>query len=173
MPGKTASFRSIRARAIFHVAAGFWFSVLLSICHITDVSAMIPAAPDAILSAKAQNGVLFSPARYCEEGYECGEPERGTEYRERIIVDEDVHYERGWYTRPEPRERYIETECEKDYEVVEVLPVPEPYYYDPYRGYTCGVRCWYKRLTSGYCGRGCEYYLYRTGRSRPTCRSGH
>jgi hypothetical protein len=173
MPGKIASFRSIRAQGIFHVVAGFWFSVLLSICHITDVSAMIPATPDAILSAKTENGARYSPVRYCEEGYECGEHERATEYHEPEIREEDSHYDKGWYTRPERRDRYVETECEGDYEIVEVLPVPEPYDYDPYRGYGCGVRCWYKRLTSGYCGRGCEYYLYRTGRSRHGCRSGH
>jgi hypothetical protein len=163
MPGKIASFRSIRAKGLFHVAAGFWFSLLLSICHITDVSAMIPATADAILSAKAQTGARYSPARYCEEGYECGE---------RVIVEEEVPYDKGWYTRPERRDHYVETECEKDYEIVEV-PDPEPYFHDPYRGYGCGVRCWYKRLTSGYCGRGCEYYLYRIGRSRHACNSGH
>jgi hypothetical protein len=162
MPGKIASFRSIRAKAIFHVAGGFWFSALLSICHITDVSAMIPAAPDAILSAKAQSGARYSPVRYCEEGYECGERE----------VREEIHYDKGWYTQPERRDHYVETDCERDYEIIEV-PVPEPYFYDPYREYTCGVRCWYKRLTSGYCGRGCEYYLYRTGRSRHACNSRH
>lgn len=172
MPGKIASFRSIRAKNVFHVAAGFWFSVLLSICHITDVSAMIPASPGAILSAKAQHGALHSPARYCGDGYECGEHERGEEYRVRDSRDE-AHYERGWYTRPDRRDHYAEIECEEDYEIVEVLPAPEPYYYDPYRGYTCGVRCWYKRLTSGYCGRGCEYYLYRLGKSRHACRSRH
>jgi hypothetical protein len=25
----------------------------------------------------------------------------------------------------------------------------------------CGVRCWYKRLRAGYCGRGCDYYRFR------------
>lgn len=163
MPGKIASFRSIRAKGLFPVAAGFWFSLLLSICHITDVSAMIPAAPEAIAAAEAQNGARYSPVGYCEEGYECGE---------QVIVEEDVPYDKGWYARPERREHYVETECEKNYEVVEV-PVPEPYSYDPYRDFRCGVRCWYKRLTSGYCGRGCEYYLYRIGRSRHACNSGH
>lgn len=165
MPGRTASFKS-RGSAIFQVAAGFWFSVLLSICHITDVSAMTPAAPNAILSAKAQNGAVLTPAGYCGDGYECGE-ERVEKRREHVIVEEEIHEHKGWYARPE---RYVETECEKNYEIVEVLPEPEPYHYDPYRGYACGVRCWYKRLTSGYCGRGCEYYLYRIGRSRPSCR---
>ena len=25
----------------------------------------------------------------------------------------------------------------------------------------CGIRCWYKRLRAGYCGRGCDYYRFR------------
>jgi hypothetical protein len=40
---------------------------------------------------------------------------------------------------------------------------PEPYH--PYDAETvkewCGIGCWYRRLTSGYCGRGCDYYFYR------------
>lgn len=40
---------------------------------------------------------------------------------------------------------------------------PEPH--GPYVTETvkewCGVGCWYRRLTSGFCGRGCDYYLYR------------
>ncbi|MDX2265953.1 MAG: hypothetical protein NW215_13410 [Hyphomicrobiales bacterium] len=26
---------------------------------------------------------------------------------------------------------------------------------------TCGAGCWYRRLKDGYCGHGCDYYLYR------------
>jgi hypothetical protein len=174
MPRKFVSFRSIGAAGKFHLAASFWISALLSICHITDVSAMVPAAPSSIYSASTEIGGRLTPAGYCREGYECGgrdappSPQyhaRGSEYEE--------HYDKGWYARPERHERHVETECEEEYEVVEVLPIPEPYHYDPHRGYSCGVRCWYKRLTSGYCGRGCEYYLYRIGRSRGGCIARH
>lgn len=26
----------------------------------------------------------------------------------------------------------------------------------------CGIRCWYWRLRKGYCGRGCDYYQFRS-----------
>jgi len=171
MPRKFVSFRSISASSI-HLFASFWISVLLSICHITDVSAMIPATPAAILSTKIDIGARHVPVGYCQDGYECPDQEPPAQYHSRVDrYDED--YDNGWYARPDPREPHIVTECDDDYEVVEVLPVPEPYYYDPYRHSPCGVRCWYKRLTSGYCGRGCEYYLYRIGKPRRTCHSRH
>lgn len=44
----------------------------------------------------------------------------------------------------------------------------------------CGIKCWYKRLRAGYCGRGCDYYRFRMtqfpegklggGRVRVACR---
>ena len=44
----------------------------------------------------------------------------------------------------------------------------------------CGIKCWYKRLRAGYCGRGCDYYRFRmtqfpegrldTDRVRVACR---
>lgn len=41
-----------------------------------------------------------------------------------------------------------------------VSPEPQgPIYHDVKEW--CGIGCWYRRLTSGYCGRGCDYYLYR------------
>jgi hypothetical protein len=26
---------------------------------------------------------------------------------------------------------------------------------------SCGVKCWYRKLRDGYCGRGCDYYRFR------------
>lgn len=37
--------------------------------------------------------------------------------------------------------------------------VPPPRDYYDYKD--CGVRCWYRRLRRGYCGRGCDYYRFR------------
>lgn len=64
----------------------------------------------------------------------------------------------------------------------DALPPPEPYmdYGEDY----CGVRCWYRRLKAGYCGRGCDYYRYRLhayptgslrryGSNRFACRSAY
>lgn len=172
MPRKFVSFRSIGPSGTSHLAAGFWITVLLSICHITDVNATMPGVQPAPLTAKTDGGARFMPVRYCEDGYECGDRDPAPQYHARGDGYDD-HYDKGWYTRPDRYESDAETECEDGYEIVEVRPRPEAYDYDPYYGYTCGVRCWYKRLTSGYCGRGCEYYLYRLGKTRTACRSRH
>ena len=38
----------------------------------------------------------------------------------------------------------------------------------------CGIRCWYKRLRAGYCGRGCDYYpVLRSGFLRSEERKDH
>lgn len=142
MPRKFLSFRSIGAQGAFPLVASFWISVLLSICHITDVNAMIPTVPKLNQTIKTGTPLRTMPAAY----------------------------KNGWYAEPIRDKSHFVAECEEGYEIVEVHPVPEPYYYDPRRQYPCGVRCWYHRLTSGYCGRGCEYYLYRLGKTRPTCR---
>ncbi len=38
--------------------------------------------------------------------------------------------------------------------------VAKPVYEEELKDW-CGVRCWFRRLRSGYCGRGCDYYLFR------------
>jgi hypothetical protein len=38
---------------------------------------------------------------------------------------------------------------------------PPPRDYPVYEGDWCGIRCWYRRLRAGYCGRGCDYYRFR------------
>ncbi|HEY7646495.1 MAG TPA: hypothetical protein VH858_15755 [Hyphomicrobiales bacterium] len=41
-------------------------------------------------------------------------------------------------------------------------PAPPPLRgYEGYEERWCGVRCWYRRLREGYCGRGCDYYRFR------------
>lgn len=170
MPREFTSFRSIGTQGAFHLAASFWISVLLSICHITDVNAMIPAVPKLNQSIKIEAGPRHMHAGYCEDGYACGEQEPPVQYHARNDTYDD-RYDKGWYARPERNRAHTVTECEEGYEIVEVYPVPEPYHSEPYRNERCGVRCWYRRLTSGYCGRGCEYYLYRLHKSRWACRS--
>ncbi len=43
----------------------------------------------------------------------------------------------------------------------EPAPPPPPGYGGPPWEEWCGVRCWYRRLRAGYCGRGCDYYRFR------------
>ena len=38
---------------------------------------------------------------------------------------------------------------------------PDDVYEEP-----CGIKCWYKRLRRGYCGRGCDYYRFRMNEFR-------
>ena len=169
MPRKFASFRSIGTQGTFHLVASFWISALLSICHITNVNAMIPAVSASILSTKIEVGARHTPAAYCRSGYDCRKPAPTVQHHARNDPYDGQH-DNGWYEQPVHSEPHIVTECEEGYEIVEVHPLPTPYHYDPYRRDPCGVRCWYRRLTSGYCGHGCEYYLYRIGKTRPTCR---
>lgn len=172
MPRNSISFRSISPARHCHLAAGFWISVLLSICHITDVSAMVPVAPASILSNSTDIGPRHMQAGYCEGDYDCEAPGKSAQYHA-PGGEYDQHYDKGWYAKPDRTERHVTTDCVEEYEVVEVLPIPEPYDYNPHSDYRCGVRCWYRRLTSGYCGRGCEYYLYRVGKSRQNCSGRH
>ncbi|MGB0084379.1 MAG: hypothetical protein WBP94_03245, partial [Rhodomicrobiaceae bacterium] len=62
-------------------------------------------------------------------------------------------------------------------------PPPPAEYGEPVWERWCGVRCWYRRLRAGYCGRGCDYYRFRLyefpegklgryGRGRVACRTG-
>jgi hypothetical protein len=120
------------------------------------------AAPGVALSSwKALAAGLVISAGFCEEGGPCPAYEPGP------YAAGPVHARR-WEPAPEP---YVE----------EHTPVPakpdcieERYAAHPYAGgrptvplhsedydESCGIKCWYRKLRDGYCGRGCDYYRFR------------
>ncbi len=168
-------FTQIPARGSAHLAAAFWISVLLSICHITEAGAMSGARlayiAEAGLSAPAIRLTPIQVAgRPCgREWSDCEEDGRRA-YHGRAAQAAYRAPRPARYDRRHPPEAII---CEEGFvydPAFDALPAPEPYHYDPDRRYECGVRCWYKRLTTGYCGRGCDYYRFRTGKKRLACR---
>jgi hypothetical protein len=90
-----------------------------------------------------------------------GEPCSGHERR--------TLHARHWEPEPEP-EPYIREErvipvkpdCVEERYVVrtQVEPVPVRRVEETADEW-CGIKCWYRRLRAGYCGRGCDYYRFR------------
>jgi hypothetical protein len=126
----------------------------------------------------AQTGQDLIRVGVCSDGsYGCSDHPR------RPAPPPDGHVSR-WEPYPGPPvEPYYTTD---EYELpphIEPLPPCEPVEYashgyvrdalpprEPYIGYDedyCGVRCWYRRLKAGYCGRGCDYYNYRLHAYQP------
>lgn len=117
----------------------------------------------------------YRTERVARAGY-CGEDDVScVEYEVERYPGPRVH-PRNWEPEPEPEpipyvveeheekavdcveERYAartEVVVERRPAIRETRRVVESY--DEF----CGVRCWYKRLRAGYCGRGCDYYRFR------------
>ena len=95
-------------------------------------------------------------------------------YEPRPYSDRPV-YARRWEPEAEPylhEERTVihaKPDCVEEPHAVHTYAVHEPAVRDPIlrdrpaETYEepCGIRCWYKRLRAGYCGRGCDYYRFR------------
>lgn len=168
-------FRRIPLSLAAQCAAGFWLSLLLSFAHITEVRAWtgFGAIDESISASRANSGSFLLPVGHCTHGGRgCSEHDTAT-YYEQPAYDTYTVPPRSHH---ETEETVIVEECDEGYTLdpaYENPPAPEPYYYETEHSYLCGVRCWYKRLTSGYCGRGCEYYRFRTGWKRKGCRASH
>lgn len=120
-----------------------------------------------------QTGTLLIRAGLCPDGSEgCLDDAQAPQYAPPA---------RPNYLRPDPAPYYEQARpetlppCEEKryaaYAFQPHEPPPhKPYYEEELKG-PCGVRCWYRRLSSGYCGRGCDYYLYRLNKF-PESKSG-
>jgi hypothetical protein len=137
-----------------------WRLVVLTLCALviqTGAANALTAAPaiPALRIIEAAGPVAAQRVAYCERGRPCAE-------------EEDDAPSRPYKVGPP-----IEVPCE-----AEQRPLPRVYTYraDPPGGYVerrayedevvreesyCGVRCWYRRIREGHCGRGCDYYMFR------------
>jgi hypothetical protein len=133
-----------------------WRLVVLTLCALVIQTGAANAlnAAFAIPAQQDAGPVAAQPAAYCERGRPCPEEEEAP-------------------SRPYKVGPPVEVPCE-----AEERPLPRIYTYraDPPGGYVerrayedevvreesyCGVRCWYRRIREGHCGRGCDYYMFR------------
>jgi hypothetical protein len=141
----------LRRIASAHRQFGWLF--LLAFCTAFIQSGTAHALTAARLGgAISVAGLPVTPVSGCRGGHDCAadpaehrwEPEarpipdvpcERAEYRPRV-------YAYAYRTEPEPviRERTFIEEGDDEY---------------------CGVRCWYRRIRQGHCGRGCDYYQFR------------
>lgn len=144
----------------FHALRRHWRLVVLTLCaaaiQAAGANALTATAPVAGLEAAAAEAgpAALQSAAYCERGRPCPD-------------DEPEARPSRPYTVGPP----VEVPCDE-------APLPRVYTYraDPPQGYVerrayeedvaqderyCGIRCWYRRIREGYCGRGCDYYLFR------------
>jgi hypothetical protein len=79
------------------------------------------------------------------------------------------HRARRWEPAPEPsvEERTIvhaKPDCVEEHYAAHPYaggrPTVPPHSEEVYDE-SCGVKCWYRKLRDGYCGRGCDYYRFR------------
>jgi hypothetical protein len=162
----------------------------------SPVHALTPGSVSAAIS-HAQASEDLIRVGVCSDGsYGCSDHVR------RPAPPPDGHVSR-WEPYPYPGRAAEPAYPQDAYELpphIEPLPPCEPVAYasrgyvrdalpprEPYMDYDedyCGVRCWYRRLKAGYCGRGCDYYSYRLdayptgslrryGSNRLACRSAY
>lgn len=155
-----------------------WFS---AIALITASLALIqPAAADrftaslagsAVMADRGSGANIVVKAGYCPDGsYGCSSHERSPA-PSRDAYASHLAPPQGAYEAHEPPPL---PPCQATRSVSHVPPFDRPIARDlhpdrlrAHRLYdedSCGVRCWYRRLTTGYCGRGCDYYIYRAHR---------
>jgi hypothetical protein len=123
-----------------------------------------PVIGAAGASIGADAGTLLLRAGLCADGsYDCPDYVPARDYPPRDHANRWApppgHYEpEGHYEEQppceEPEPRYAA------HSFVEHVD-PPPHLHEGDWDALCGVRCWYRRLRAGYCGRGCDYYRYR------------
>lgn len=139
-----------------------WRSVLITLCaaaiQTTGANALTVAAPVAGLeTAMADAGpAVLQRAAYCDRGRPCPddepEPRPSRPYKVGPPVEvpcDEAPLPRAYTYRADPPQGYVERRA---YEEETVVREEEDY---------CGIRCWYRRIRHGYCGRGCDYYMFR------------
>jgi hypothetical protein len=153
-------------RFVFHRRAQqFLLAICLSMGPAGGASAggpasLIGAAGQAINS---NAGALLLRTGLCADGsYDCPDypPARARarhDHAYRWAPPPGHHEPEGYRDEPPCEERKSRYAAHRFVEHVE----PPPYLYEGEWDALCGVRCWYKRLRAGYCGRGCDYYRYR------------
>jgi hypothetical protein len=136
-------------------------SVLLTLCAVAiqtaGANALTATAPVAGLEAAATTGnsaaVLL--AAYCDRGRPCpdDEPEARPSRPYKVgppveVPCDEAPLPRAYTYRADPPQGYVERRAYEEEDVVRDER-------------SCGIRCWYRRIREGYCGRGCDYYLFR------------
>lgn len=151
---------NIRRTALW--AGQQWRLVLLTLCaaaiQTAPANALTPAPALTHLRAitEASGPAASLPAAYCGNGQDCPDDEEpaarpSRPYRVGPPVEvpcEDAPLPRAYTYRADPPGGYVERR--RGYVEEEVRE--ESY---------CGIRCWYRRIRDGHCGRGCDYYMFR------------
>lgn len=141
--------------------AAAWLLLLIALADAGSAT----AAPGGALAAGAvpvrqAAGALLMPIGLCPDGHPCADyeeapyeaPRRGPPAWDRKAPP------------PYPDEAYEHDDCIEDRYAARAYAIrtpPPPLYGEPAWEEHCGIRCWYRRLREGYCGRGCDYYRFR------------
>jgi hypothetical protein len=182
MAGHDADSGRILAARIRAAAARLMLAGLLAVSSAAAAFAFQGASG---LSEPNYRGAPLVRAGLCPQGEPCKvhqepsyEPHKGRP-RDWRPAAHGVAYE------TEPPTVYIEEECaEERPRARRYVAHPPPVYEGPGWHEYCGIRCWYRRLREGYCGRGCEYYFFRLTefpegklsryrQRRAACKTGH
>lgn len=144
-------------RTARHALRRHWRSVLLTLCaaaiQTAEANALTAASPVAGLAAAATEAgpSALQRAAYCERGRPCPDDEpESRPYKVGPPVEvpcDEAPMPRVYAYRADPPQGYVERRGYEEEEVREER--------------VCGVRCWYRRIREGHCGRGCDYYLFR------------
>jgi len=139
-----------------------------TVCALALGAGGAVAAPYAQPGQALQSGHEWAMQPLVRAGL-CGQDDGPCPEYERPRIAHTVHTRR-WEPEPEPpvyEERTIiqrAPDCVEDRVAVRThvvhettAPLRSPETFDE----PCGIRCWYKRLRAGYCGRGCDYYRFR------------
>jgi hypothetical protein len=130
-----------------------------------DAAQAFPKTKALLLGQAAADSGLIR-AGFCPNGEDVCPDERSETY-----APARVHVRR-WEAEPEP-EPYVRRERPATEDCVEQERYAAHSYVPRDRRVTrrldesvddddfCGIRCWYRRLRNGYCGRGCDYYRFR------------
>lgn len=127
--------------------------------HLDRVNAM-PAADLASNGAdlKKTVGSWLVRTGLCPDGRPCADAD------EAGYTVTPGHGPRWEQEQPYYLPEAADDDCVEDRHAARAFPVrtpPPPRFGNSVYEEPCGIRCWYRRLREGYCGRGCDYYRFR------------
>ncbi|WP_088347426.1 MULTISPECIES: hypothetical protein [Rhodomicrobium] len=148
------------AKSVLGLGAA-WLAAIAAIALLAAARADAMPGASAAIGLHREAGLTLARGGPCPDGRPCAEGRY-----EEAPYEVPRHYPQGWKGDPPPYPPEAENsdDCVEDPYAARAYPIrtpPAPYPGDPMLEEPCGVRCWWRRLRAGYCGRGCDYYRYR------------